>query len=91
MLSNVSDTSLEAHRLLSNKNVKSQYDQIVGFLSRLPNGTTRKRIAIALGIEPGTVAARVNELVAANRLTDGPDTRKIPQISNVSSKVVRVI
>ena len=90
MLTNVASTSIDAHQALSNHGITSQYDKIINALKTMPDGTTRKRLALYLGMEPGTVAARVNELVSANRLTDGPDTRLIPQISRVRSKVVRV-
>jgi len=91
MLTNVAETSLEAHRYLKNETYTGQYDKIIACLKMFPNGTTRKMISRITMIEPGSVAARINEMTLANRVTDGPDTIRIKDVSLRASKVVRLV
>ncbi len=96
MLTNVASTSMDAHRAIKNHTFVNQYQQIESILKCYPKGTTRKHISFITNhnpiyhdMEPGTVSARVNEMVACGRLIED-GTAVIAGISHVRSKVVRL-
>lgn len=56
-----------------------QHDRILATLAVSPWGMTRRELAAELGIFPGTLAARANELLAAQRIRE--DGKRVCSIS----------
>ena len=71
----IADTSIEVFKSIHNDGVaQTQYQRILNFFKSHEN-VTRREVSVALGIEPGAVAGRVNTLIAVGKLVEAPRRR----------------
>lgn len=89
MKTTVADTSLLAYdRLREGPQLGAQQRRVLDYLrEHAGRDYTRKELARALGLEPGTIAGRVNELIAVGLIVELP--RRTCAVSGQSAHAVR--
>lgn len=90
MKTNVSATSLDAHRQIVAANTPSQQEgEILAFLAQHPaEAFTRNEIAEAIGMRVASVCGRCNTMVKRRDVVEGP--RRLCRVTGFGGHVIQI-